>query len=138
MGISTTQPALIRGARVIRRPCWRAGAHVRVTLVLQHVGPRWRRLAEAWCAGAGAAMAGYFAWYTVLLVRDSMRFGDVSPGMVPVPLWVPQTAMALGLIVLTIALVDGFVAVVRGRDAGVGPGVGGGVGGGSGGGDGDV
>lgn len=104
----------------------RAGAHIRVTLVLQHVGPRWRRLAEAWCAAAGAAMAGYFAWYTVLLVLESLRFGDVSPGMVPVPLWVPQTAMALGLIVLTVALVDGFVGVLRGRDSGFGPGDGGG------------
>jgi hypothetical protein len=34
---------------------------------------------------------------------------------VAVPLWLPQMAMALGLLVLTVALVDEFVAVLRGR-----------------------
>ena len=34
--------------------------------------------------------------------------------MVPVPLWIPQSGMALGLVVLTISLVDEFVIVLRG------------------------
>lgn len=92
----------------------RSNAHIRVSLLLQHLGPRTRRLAELWCCAAGAVMAGYFAWYTVLLAVESWHFGDLSPGMVPVPLWLPQTAMALGLIVLTIALADSFVEVLRG------------------------
>ena len=86
----------------------RNDAHIRVTLLLQHMRPAGRRLAELWCAAAGALMAGYFAWYTVLLVLESIEFNDLSPGMIPVPLWIPQSAMALGLVILTIALVDTF------------------------------
>jgi TRAP-type C4-dicarboxylate transport system permease small subunit len=32
------------------------------------------------------------------------------------PLWIPQSAMALGVTVLAIAFVDEFVEVLRGRD----------------------
>ena len=92
----------------------RAGGHIRVTLVIQHLGPRARRAVELWCSASGAGLAGYFAWYSVALVFESIEFGDVSTGIVPVALWLPQSAMALGLIVLTIAMIDGFVDVVRG------------------------
>ena len=92
----------------------RAGGHIRVTLLLQHAHGRRRLWAEAWCAFAGALMAAYFSWYAVGLTLESLHFGDVSTGMVPVPLWIPQAAMALGLIVLTVAMVDELVHVVRG------------------------
>ena len=32
----------------------------------------------------------------------------------PIPLWIPQSAMALGLAVLLLAMVDDLVAVLRG------------------------
>lgn len=93
----------------------RAGAHIRVSLVVQHMTPVQRRISEIWCTGAGAVMAAYFAYFTVNLIAESYRFHDVSPGMVPVPLWMPQVFMALGLIILAIALADCFVDAVRGR-----------------------
>lgn len=92
----------------------RRGGHIRVTLVIQHLGPRARHVVEAWCAGAAALVAGYFAWYMCALVAESWRFGDMSTGILPVPLWIPQAAVAAGLVVLTIALVDEVVGIVRG------------------------
>lgn len=92
----------------------RAGGHIRVLLVIQHLPGRPRRLAELWCLGLGATCAGYFAVYTLFLVGESYGFGDLSFGMVPVPLWIPQTAMALGLVILTIALIDEFFSVLFG------------------------
>jgi TRAP-type C4-dicarboxylate transport system permease small subunit len=97
-------------------------AHIRVALVIQRLGPRWRRGAEAWASGFGAVLAGYFSWYMADLVRQSWLFGDVSPGIVPVPLWIPQAAMTAGLIVLTIALVDVLVTVLTGPDPSRAPG----------------
>ena len=47
-----------------------------------------------------------FAWY-------SYQFGDVSSGVIRVPLWVPQAAMTLGAAILTIALADELVRVIR-------------------------
>ena len=41
---------------------------------------------------------------SALLVEESHRFGDVSSGIVPVPLWLPQSTMVLGLGLLCVAL----------------------------------
>lgn len=96
----------------------RNGAHIRVSLVLHRMRSGPRRVLEVWCASAGAVTAGYFSWYAVALVRESLAYGDLSPGMVPVPLWIPQAAMAAGLVVLTIALADTAIELMMGRDEG--------------------
>jgi len=95
----------------------RAGGHIRVSLVLQHLSARAQRLTELWCIAVAALLAGYFAFFTILLVIDSFSYEDLSVGLVPVPLWIPQSAVALGLMVLTTALVDEFVQVLAGRRA---------------------
>ncbi|MHA1599504.1 MAG: TRAP transporter small permease [Alphaproteobacteria bacterium] len=93
----------------------RSGGHIRVSLVIHNLPPRPRRFIELWCTAAASSMTGYFAWYAIQLVLDSLRFNDLSPGIVPVPLWIPQTPVAFGLVVLTIALIDDFVRILRGQ-----------------------
>jgi hypothetical protein len=39
---------------------------------------------------------------------------DVSQGLVPVPLWLPQSGMALGLIIMAIALLDDLLVLLAG------------------------
>ena len=46
---------------------------------------------------------------------DLGRLGDVSQGQDATPLWIPQMAMALGAILLAVALLDRLVALVAGR-----------------------
>ncbi|MDJ0951370.1 MAG: TRAP transporter small permease [Alphaproteobacteria bacterium] len=94
----------------------RHGGHIRVNLIIQHIGGRRRRGIELWCVAAAALMSGYFAFYAVNLTLESLEFGDLSFGMVPVPLWIPQSSLALGAIIVTIALVDEFVCVLRGAE----------------------
>jgi TRAP-type C4-dicarboxylate transport system permease small subunit len=48
-------------------------------------------------------------------VGESLEFHDVSSGIVPVPLWLPQSVMALGLSVLTLAFADELWQLLRGR-----------------------
>jgi TRAP-type C4-dicarboxylate transport system permease small subunit len=93
----------------------RAGVHIRVRLVLDRLGPGARRAAEVWCTGVGALFMLYFTGWSALLAHESWAFGDVSPGIVPVAIWIPQAAMTFGLAVFTVALADGFVAALRGR-----------------------
>jgi TRAP-type C4-dicarboxylate transport system permease small subunit len=92
----------------------KAGAHIRVGLAIGRLPGRARQVVEAWCCLSGAAISGYFAAYTLFLVLESWEFNDRAIGMVPVPLWIPQASVALGLIVLTIALLDELVTVLRG------------------------
>ncbi|MEM1383962.1 MAG: TRAP transporter small permease [Pseudomonadota bacterium] len=91
----------------------KAGAHIRVTLVLQRLSPEARRRSELVCAVIGAVFAAYFTGWVGLLAWESWVFGDVSPGIVPVPIWIPQLSMVIGLLILTIALIDEAVVIAR-------------------------
>lgn len=93
----------------------RAGSHIRVSLIIRNLGGKPRQFVELWCAGSGAIFSAFFAWHTVLMVIDSYKFDDISYGMISVPIWIPQSGMALGLIILTIALVDEVVTVLKGE-----------------------
>ena len=89
------------------------GEHIRVTLLLERFHGRLRRPLEIWCHFAGAFFSGALAWYSVRLVWQSYAFHDVSQGNDATPMWMPQIAMALGAIVLTIAMLDDLVHVWR-------------------------
>jgi TRAP-type C4-dicarboxylate transport system permease small subunit len=93
----------------------RANEHIRMTLVLHHARPALRRALETLCLAIAASLVGLFAWFTCDMTVTSYQLGDVSQGLVPVPLWIPQSGMALGLVVLAIAFVDDLVAARRGR-----------------------
>jgi TRAP-type C4-dicarboxylate transport system permease small subunit len=93
----------------------RANEHIRMTLVLHHTRPALRRALELVCLLVATFLAGLFAWFTCDMVLTSYRLGDVSQGLVPVPLWIPQSGMAVGLVVLAIAFVDDLVAALAGR-----------------------
>lgn len=94
----------------------KAGAHIRVTLILGALGERVRRYVELWAFGFAAACAGYMTGHLANFAWVSFRFHEVSPGVVRVPLVYPQATMALGALILTIALVDElFIVATRGR-----------------------
>jgi TRAP-type C4-dicarboxylate transport system permease small subunit len=50
------------------------------------------------------------------MVTDSYSFGDVSTGMITIPLWMPQVSMAIGALLLEIAVIEEFVSVLRGGE----------------------
>lgn len=94
----------------------RAGGHIRVTLLTARLPDGLRRIAEIWVIAVALCMSAYATWYMGLLVLESHEFGDQSSGMVSVPLWIPQLPVALGLTILTIALLDELICVLRGAD----------------------
>jgi TRAP-type C4-dicarboxylate transport system permease small subunit len=94
----------------------KAGAHIRVTMMLSALGEGTRRLFEILAFAASAAFSAYMTWWIALLAFDSWRNTELSPGLIPVPLMWPQLTMAVGLLAVTIALVDELVLVLsRGR-----------------------
>jgi TRAP-type C4-dicarboxylate transport system permease small subunit len=92
----------------------RRGAHIRVSLLLEKLSPPKRRFAELACLALGTALAGYFAWYALDMVIDGVRFPEYTIGLIPIPKWIPQIAMATGAIVLFIAFLDDLVVVTLG------------------------
>jgi TRAP-type C4-dicarboxylate transport system permease small subunit len=91
----------------------KAGAHIRVTLVLAALSERLRHYVEIWAFGFAAAACGYGTYQLANFTWVSLRFHEVSPGVIRVPLAIPQAAMALGAFILTIALVDELFIVIR-------------------------
>ena len=89
-----------------------SGEHIRVTLILSRCSAGIRHFLEIWCLLAASGVTLYFSWYTLLLVRESYIYHDLSPGMIAVPIWIPQTAMLLGLVILAIALIDGLISTL--------------------------
>lgn len=90
-------------------PTWRSGGHIRVTLVLDRLGRRQAHWADVWALAIVAMMTALLAYYIAALAFESWHFNDVSPGLVAVPLWLPQSAMAWGLIILAVAQVDSLI-----------------------------
>lgn len=91
------------------------GGHIRVDLLHRALPASMQKALDLLVTSIALAITGYATWYSVLLAYDSYDFGDLSIGMVPVPLWFPQAVMVLGLIWLLVALLDVLIGLITGR-----------------------
>ena len=89
--------------------------HIRVTLLLGRLKGRALHGLEMWALSAGVLLAGLFAVYSVRLAWVSRSINDISTSNDATPLWIPQLAMAVGTVVLLIALIDDWVLELRGQ-----------------------
>ena len=90
------------------------GDFVRVTLVLEKVSVKTRRMMEITSLFIGSVAVAYLAWSACLFTYESWEFNDISQGLLPMPIWIPQLSFALGSILLLVAVVDEFIIVLRG------------------------
>jgi len=91
------------------------GEHIRVTLILDHTGPRARQALELWSHAAGLLCAVLLAWFATRLAWQSFNFNDISQGTDATPLWIPQLGMAVGSTIFAIAVADELIATLRGE-----------------------
>jgi TRAP-type C4-dicarboxylate transport system permease small subunit len=71
-----------------------------------------------WALGVGgfSLLASSYATLQLWrLVLDSYSYGDLAPGLLPLPIWIPQSLLAVGLSIFTVALADSLVALWRGE-----------------------
>jgi TRAP-type C4-dicarboxylate transport system permease small subunit len=85
------------------------GEHIRVNLVLEHVGPRARRALERWALAVATLLAVALAYFSIRLAWQSYALHDISTGNDATPLWLPQLSMALGTVIFAIAFIDRLV-----------------------------
>lgn len=91
----------------------RRGEHIRVTLILQQLGGRARYWLELAAHAIAVWLAFALAWFSVRLVWLSRLYNDVSQGLDAMPLWIPQIGMALGAVLLLLALLQGLAELLR-------------------------
>ena len=95
----------------------RCNEQIRMTLALNATKGGVRRALEIFCLAVAVAMTGFFAWSAVAMTWTSYVLNDVSQGLVPITLWIPQSGMAIGLAILLIAFLDDLVVVLAGGAA---------------------
>lgn len=93
----------------------RRGEHIRVTLILNHLGGKARHVLEIFCHGAALLLSGALAWFSLRLVWQSWSFHDISTGLDATPLWIPQLGMAAGTLLFCLAFAQDLVDLLRGR-----------------------
>ncbi len=91
---------------------FRSGGHIRVSLVTARLSERAQHVSEIIALAMAAALTGYACVYIVFLVYESVHFGDVSTGSVPIPLGIPQAFMAVGMGLLFVAILDSLVQTI--------------------------
>jgi TRAP-type C4-dicarboxylate transport system permease small subunit len=91
------------------------GEHIRVTLLINAVNGRYKKVIEIWALAAAVALSALFAYYSVKLSINSFQFNDVSTGNDATPLWIPQISMGLGAVILLIAFIDELVLELMGK-----------------------
>lgn len=87
------------------------GSHIRVGLLLTALG-RYRYFGEVFCLAVASGVTTYLAWYAIRLVRFSRQFNELSQGQDATPLWIVQTPVALGAILLAVCFIDNLVTLL--------------------------
>lgn len=90
------------------------GDFVRVTLLLEHVQPPTRRVLELVSLFIAVCAVAYLAYWACRFTYQSWEFKELAQGLLPLPIWIPQSSFALGAVLLLVAVVDEWVIVLRG------------------------
>lgn len=88
------------------------GSHIRVSLLLNAVGPGMRRFVDIWCFAVAAATMWYFVWHARQFVYWSWKFNEISQSEDATALWIPQSVMVIGGALLAIALTDNLLHLI--------------------------
>jgi TRAP-type C4-dicarboxylate transport system permease small subunit len=93
---------------------FRNGDFVRMTLIIDRLPSRRRRIVETTALAIALVGTAYAAYWVVRSVYESWVYQEMTSGLLVMPLWVPQISFAIGTVLLFIALADEFINVVRG------------------------
>jgi TRAP-type C4-dicarboxylate transport system permease small subunit len=94
---------------------FRRGDFVRVTLLIEHVGPSARRAMEIGALAVATLFCGYLAFWATRSTYESWLYKDMSDGVIAVPLWIPQLSFVIGTGLLALAVAEQLVRVLLGE-----------------------
>ncbi len=94
---------------------FRMGGHIRVTILVHLLKGQLQRLSLIFALIVFICIIAYGTYYTAHFVYESWSFHEVSQGYIPIPLWIPQLSMAIGLLIFLIALIDDLFFVISGK-----------------------
>jgi TRAP-type C4-dicarboxylate transport system permease small subunit len=78
-----------------------ARKHVHVDLVIDRLPTRPKALVEVVTSAVGAVFCAIVSIQAYEMIAATVRFGKVSATPLRVPLWIPQSALLMGFVLLT-------------------------------------
>lgn len=94
---------------------FRAGSHIRVTLFVRGFQGLAGQILLCLALATAAAITLLLGWHTLAMVLQNFTRGEVTSGLVPMPLWLPQIGMAVGVTLFGIALIEDLLRALAGR-----------------------
>ncbi|MCZ2721491.1 TRAP transporter small permease [Marinomonas sp. 15G1-11] len=88
---------------------FRNKAHIQVTLFVEMLTPIGQKVASIFALAVTALVTAYLSYYMVRLTYFSWDFHELSDGSIALPLWIPQSVVAFGTVILAISLVHSLI-----------------------------
>jgi C4-dicarboxylate transporter, DctQ subunit len=85
------------------------GKHVHVDLLIERLPARPRTVLEAATSAIGTLFCAIISVQAYQMIEATVRFGKVSATPLRVPLWIPQSALLMGFVLLTFQFAFHFV-----------------------------
>lgn len=96
----------------------RAHGHIRVEVIRSRTPKAVRRALDLWAHAFAACALAYFTFYSIIMTWNSFSMGETSPGLLGIPMWIPQVGMCVGLGLMVIACIEGTIDAWIGTDSG--------------------
>lgn len=87
--------------------------HIRVTLLIGRLPSAPRAWFEVFCLAVALIISVLLSYGLVGIIRESLAFNDVSSGFLSIPLWIPQTTLLVGVVLLCLALAEALLLTLR-------------------------
>lgn len=89
--------------------------HVRVTIMIDNFNLATKLKFDIVCLLITSIVLGYLTYHVAVMTWFSWDFDEKTQGMLPIPLWIPQTGMLAGLCIFFLCCVDGLFSSIAGK-----------------------
>ena len=90
-------------------------AHIRITLFLEKLGNKKRKITELWCLSIASFFSGFMAFYFIKMTIISIKFEERSEGADEIFIWIPQTTVAIGSLIFFICVFHHLIFSIIGK-----------------------
>ena len=80
------------------------GGHIRITLFLEKLNEKFRKIVEIWCLLIATIFSGYLAFYFIKMLIISYEFKERSEGADEILIWIPQLPLGIGSTILFVCI----------------------------------
>ena len=80
------------------------GGHIRITLFLERLNKKFRKIFEIWCLLVASIFSGYLSFYFIKMLIISYKFKERSEGADEILIWIPQLPLGIGSTILFVCI----------------------------------